>query len=76
MDDVESLGLLKFDILGLRNLTTIHTAMKLVRQAYGASLPAMEKLPTEDARTFELLSTGDVDGVFQVRGDTGEREYR
>eukprot|EP00897_Mesotaenium_endlicherianum_P004896 jgi/Mesen1/4434/ME000225S03422 len=58
MDDIEALGLLKFDILGLRNLTCIAHAYTLVSSAYGVALPPMEALPTDDARTFALLSEG------------------
>ncbi|CAI7777776.1 unnamed protein product, partial [Closterium sp. NIES-53] len=74
MDDVERLGLLKFDILGLRNLTTAHLARLLAQRTYGVSLPVIEKLPVENRATFELLSGGDVDGVFQLEASPGMKK--
>ncbi|CAI5957968.1 unnamed protein product [Closterium sp. NIES-64] len=74
MDDVERLGLLKFDILGLRNLTTAHLARLLAQRTYGVTLPVIEKLPVENRATFELLSGGDVDGVFQLEASPGMKK--
>jgi DNA polymerase-3 subunit alpha len=61
---VEKVGLIKFDFLGLRTLTVIADAEKLIR----ATNPdfVVEKLPLDDAKTFDLLSSGDTEGVFQV----------
>ena len=65
MGDVEALGLLKMDFLGLRNLDVIDEAVVLVRQTYGVDLGDLSDLPLDDATTYELLQRGDALGVFQ-----------
>ena len=67
MWDVEALGLLKMDFLGLRNLDVIEKTYQLVG---GLS---NEKIPLEDKKTFEMLARGDAMGVFQFEG-SGMRE--
>ena len=64
MGDVEALGLLKMDFLGLRNLDVIDEAVALVRQSQGIELD-MAAIPLDDRRTYELLARGDAEGVFQ-----------
>lgn len=63
----ESLGLLKMDFLGLRNLTVIDDAVKMVRATKGLEIELL-RLPLDDARTFQLLGRGDTLGVFQFDG--------
>ncbi|MDX2967854.1 DNA polymerase III subunit alpha [Kribbella solani] len=63
----ESLGLLKMDFLGLRNLTIIDDAVKMVRATRGIEIELL-RLPLDDARTFQLLGRGDTLGVFQFDG--------
>lgn len=63
----ESLGLLKMDFLGLRNLTIMDDAVKMVRQNKGVDLKLLE-LPLDDPKTYELLCRGDTLGVFQFDG--------
>ncbi|AZM50407.1 DNA polymerase III subunit alpha [Streptomyces sp. WAC 06738] len=63
----ESLGLLKMDFLGLRNLTIMDDAVKMVRANKGTDIELLS-LPLSDARTFELLGRGDTLGVFQFDG--------
>ena len=65
MEDVESMGLLKMDFLGLRNLTMIEKAVGLVEETIGVKLDP-DSLPLEDADTFKLLSKGDLEGIFQL----------
>ena len=65
MKYVEKAGLIKFDFLGLRNLTVIDNTVELVRQNHGVTL-SMEDLPLDDAETYELLSRADTTGVFQL----------
>ncbi|MFJ9030828.1 DNA polymerase III subunit alpha [Streptomyces sp. NPDC102274] len=60
----ESLGLLKMDFLGLRNLTIMDDAVKMVRADKGLDIDLLS-LPFDDDRTFELLGRGDTVGVFQ-----------
>jgi DNA polymerase-3 subunit alpha len=64
MDDVEAIGLLKMDILGLRNLTVIDDAIKLIEKGTGERLD-IENIPLDDRKTFELFKAGNTDGVFQ-----------
>jgi DNA polymerase-3 subunit alpha len=63
----ESLGLLKMDFLGLRNLTIMDDAVKMVKANKGVDLE-MLALPLDDPTTFELLCRGDTLGVFQFDG--------
>jgi DNA polymerase-3 subunit alpha len=65
MKYVEKAGLIKFDFLGLRNLTVIENAVKLIKENNGVELD-MRDLPLDDAETYELLSRGDTTGVFQL----------
>jgi DNA polymerase III subunit alpha len=67
MWDVEALGLLKMDFLGLRNLDVIEKTYQLVG---GLS---NEKIPLDDKQTYEMLARGDAMGVFQFEG-SGMRE--
>lgn len=64
-DDCEKLGLLKMDFLGLRNLTTIKNALKLIKKRYDIDIE-INNIPLDDKKTFELLASGDTDGVFQL----------
>ncbi len=65
MGDLEKLGLLKMDFLGLRNLTIIENTVQLARETKGETLD-IRHLPLDDAPVYELLSTGETDGVFQL----------
>ncbi|SHG12820.1 DNA polymerase-3 subunit alpha [Desulfacinum infernum DSM 9756] len=65
MKYVEKAGLIKFDFLGLRNLTVIHNAVDLIRKNHGVELD-MQRLPLDDPKTFELLCRADTTGVFQL----------
>ncbi|HYW28520.1 MAG TPA: DNA polymerase III subunit alpha, partial [Gaiellales bacterium] len=72
MNDVEALGLLKMDFLGLRNLDVIDRAVELVRQSKGIDL-RMDQLPLDDPKTYEMLARGDATGTFQFES-SGMRE--
>ncbi|MFM7235223.1 MAG: DNA polymerase III subunit alpha, partial [Cyanobium sp.] len=65
MEDVESMGLLKMDFLGLKNLTMIEKATALIASSTDQKLD-MDQLPEEDPATFELLGRGDLEGIFQL----------
>jgi DNA polymerase III subunit alpha len=73
MHACEALGLLKFDFLGLINLTILADAVDLVEKHRGIRLD-VDTLPLDDAKTFELLGRGDTMGVFQLEG-SGMRRY-
>ena len=64
MGDVEAIGLLKMDILGLRNLTVIHDALALIRKDLGEEVD-LATLPVDDAKAFDLFRAGATDGIFQ-----------
>ncbi|MGP4002831.1 DNA polymerase III subunit alpha [Streptomyces sp. 8N706] len=63
----ESLGLLKMDFLGLRNLTIMDDAVKLIKRNKGIDIELLS-LPLDDPKTYELLCRGDTLGVFQFDG--------
>ena len=65
MNTLESLGLLKMDFLGLRNLTVIRHTIELVERTRGVKIE-MEKLTYDDPKVFELIASGDTDGIFQL----------
>jgi DNA polymerase-3 subunit alpha len=64
MGDVEALGLLKMDFLGLRNLDVIDRAVALVERSRGIRLD-VDALPLDDAATYRMMARGDATGVFQ-----------
>ncbi len=64
-DDLESLGLLKVDVLALGMLTAIRRAIDLHNRATGESL-TMATIPTEDSATYEMFCRADTVGVFQI----------
>ncbi len=65
MNYVEKLGLVKFDFLGLRNLTVIKNCIALIKQQ-GKTPPDLLNLDYSDEKTFELLQRADTTGVFQL----------
>ncbi len=73
MHGVDALGLLKFDFLGLSNLTILRHAVDLIRRHRGVTID-LEHIPLDDARTFELLASGETTGVFQLES-AGMRRY-
>src|SRR5438874_1471801 len=73
MHACEALGLLKFDFLGLINLTILADAVELIAKHRGVRID-VDSMPLDDAKTFELLSTGETTGVFQLEG-AGMRRY-
>ncbi len=74
MHGVEALGLLKFDFLGLSNLTILRQAVDLILQERGGERIDIDHIPLDDAKTFELLSSGETTGVFQLES-AGMRRY-
>ena len=73
MGEVEELGLLKMDFLGLSNLTIINNAMRIIRKAYKKEINLSE-LPLDDKKTYELFQRGDTTGVFQLES-AGMKRY-
>ncbi|CAN1210885.1 DNA polymerase III subunit alpha [Tumidithrix helvetica PCC 7403] len=70
MEDLESLGLLKMDFLGLRNLTTIQHTVDWINQTKDPSFNVNKMIPDENteanAKTYAVLAKGDLEGVFQL----------
>jgi DNA polymerase-3 subunit alpha len=67
MDVVEDAGLLKLDFLGLSTLTILRKAANLIQERHGQSF-TQQTIPLDDPKAFELLSSGNVLGIFQVEG--------
>ena len=67
-DKIEELGLLKMDFLGLRTLTVMGDALKLIKANRGIDLD-LDAIPLDDKEACELLTKGDTSGVFQLESD-------
>jgi DNA polymerase-3 subunit alpha len=72
MGDLEKVGMLKMDFLGLRTLTLLNNCLRLIEKTHGEKVD-LHKLPLNDAKTYALLQRGDAKGVFQFESD-GIRE--
>jgi DNA polymerase-3 subunit alpha len=79
MSDVEAAGLVKFDFLGLKTLTVLEIAVRLIRArpdfAREGSTLDLALLPLDDALTFKLLASGETKGVFQLESDGMQRLF-
>jgi len=64
-DDVEDLGLIKMDMLGLRTLSVVAEALELIRDRTGVR-PDLDQLSLNDPQVFEMCSEADTIGVFQI----------
>ncbi|MBR3256428.1 DNA polymerase III subunit alpha [Candidatus Saccharibacteria bacterium] len=73
MGQVEEMGLLKMDFLGLSNLSVINNALRMVRKVYHADID-MYSLPLDDEKTYELLQRAETTGVFQLES-AGMKRY-
>jgi DNA polymerase-3 subunit alpha len=72
MSDLETVGLLKIDFLGLRTLTLLDNAVRLIKKTRGITIDVAQ-LPLDDPTTYALLQRGDAKGVFQFESE-GIRE--
>lgn len=72
MYDLEKIGLLKMDFLGLRNLTIIDNILKMIESRQGIKIE-LNKIDLNDKKTLDLISKGDTDGVFQLES-TGMKQ--
>ncbi len=75
MGQVEELGLLKMDFLGLSNLTIIKNTLRIIKRVYGKDID-LESVPLDDPETFALLGRGDTTGVFQFESSGMKRYLR
>src|SRR5438445_12350990 len=64
-DDVEDLGLIKMDMLGLRTLSVVAEALELIKDTTGTR-PDLDQLPLNDPAVFEMCGDADTIGVFQI----------
>ena len=67
MYSVEEAGLLKFDFLGIRNLSILADSISLVKRFYNINID-IEHIPLDDKKTFALLASGQTEGLFQLNG--------
>jgi len=65
MGDLEELGLLKMDFLGLRTLTLLENTIKIIKDTTGENIE-LNKIPMDDRETYKLLQEGETVGVFQL----------
>ena len=72
MGDLEKVGLLKMDFLGLRTLTLLDNCVRMIEKTQGVKIDVYN-LPLDDEETYHLLQRGDAKGVFQFESD-GIRE--
>jgi len=72
---VEDLGLLKMDFLGLKNLTIIESALRIIKKTRGLELN-IDDLPLDDKASFELFQKGETTGVFQFESSGMKRYLR
>lgn len=68
MTELEALGFLKIDLLGLKNLTLIQKALNLIEKNHAISIN-LNKLPLDDPKTFNLICQGKTSGVFQLESN-------
>lgn len=66
--DENGAGLLKFDFLGIKNLSIIVSAIDLVEKLRGIKID-LDKIPIQDSKTFEMLARGETEDLFQLNGD-------
>ncbi len=72
---VEDLGLLKMDFLGLKNLTIIESALKIIKNTRGVEID-IDKIPLDDELTYKLFQEGQTTGVFQFESSGMKRYLR
>ena len=73
MGQVEELGLLKMDFLGLSNLSVINNALRMIRKVYNTEID-LSNLPLDDPETYALLQRAETTGVFQLES-AGMKRY-
>ncbi|SFM08034.1 DNA polymerase-3 subunit alpha [Gracilibacillus orientalis] len=75
MNDLEKIGLLKIDFLGLRNLTLIEKILKQMTYHYKKSI-SLETIPFNDENTYRLLQKGETNGIFQLESQGMQKVLR
>lgn len=72
---IEDLGLLKMDFLGLKNLTIIESALKIIKNTRGLNIN-IDDIPLADAKTYKLFQDGETTGIFQFESSGMKRYLR
>ena len=72
---VEDLGLLKMDFLGLKNLTIIESALRIIKNTRGLEID-IDKIPLDDVKAYQLFQAGETTGVFQFESSGMKRYLR
>lgn len=75
MHPIEDLGILKMDFLGLKNLTIIEAAIKIIKNTRGVEID-IDKIPQDDKLTYKLFQAGETTGVFQFESSGMKRYLR
>jgi len=75
MHSIEDLGLLKIDLLGLKNLTIIEETIRLIKELHDEEID-ISKIPLDDKKTFKLLQEADCTGVFQLESSGMRRNLK
>ena len=73
MNNIEDVGLIKFDFLGLRTLTVINKTCQLIKKHHGVEID-MDEIPLDDPAVFHNLKEGDTVGIFQLETSSGIRD--
>ena len=73
MEDLEHIGLVKMDFLGLRNLTMLDKAVRIIEKTSGIKID-IDNLPLDDDRVFQTISNGDLAGIFQLETSSGMKQ--
>ncbi|KKT88813.1 MAG: polymerase III, alpha subunit protein [Parcubacteria group bacterium GW2011_GWB1_45_10] len=75
MHSIQDVGLVKIDILGLANLTTVKNALRIIKKIHGQEID-FNSVPDDDKKTFAMLSKGQTIGLFQVESSGIQRYLR
>ena len=75
MNELEAIGLLKIDLLGLKNLTLIEQVVQSIKKTKNVTLD-LEKINETDEKTFELLRSGQTNGIFQLESEGMKRNLK
>lgn len=73
MEDCAYVGLVKMDFLGLRNLTMIDKAVKIIKETRNITIDP-QTIPLDDEATYKTISNGDLAGIFQLETSAGMRQ--
>jgi DNA polymerase-3 subunit alpha len=73
-ETLEKIGLIKYDILGLKNLSVISRTFELIKKVRGIDLGVIDILP-DDPDAYEVITSGNSYGVFQIEGSQGLRDF-